>query len=63
MFPNAYNGVKKIYTAELLSLIGTICLLIAAILVLVGIAASTVSDGTAVAGVVGGGFWASPRPC
>ncbi|MBE6997134.1 MAG: hypothetical protein E7427_03080 [Ruminococcaceae bacterium] len=56
MFPNAYNGVKKIYTAELLSLIGTICLLIAAILVLVGIAASTVSDGTAVAGVVGGGF-------
>ena len=56
MFPNAYNGVKKIYTAEILSLIGTICLLIAAILVLVGIAASTVSDGTAVAGVVGGGF-------
>ena len=33
-FPNAYNGVKKIFTAEILSLIGTISLIIAAILVL-----------------------------
>ena len=33
-FPNAHNGVKKIFTAEILSLIGTVALIIAAILAL-----------------------------
>ncbi len=30
-FPNAYNGVKKLFTAEILALIGTVALLIGAI--------------------------------
>ena len=44
-FPNAHNGVKKIFTAEILSLIGTIALIIAAILALA--AGTMISNGTA----------------
>lgn len=46
-FQNAYHGVKKIFTAELLKLIGGACALIAAILLLV-------TAGAAVAGSEGG---------
>ena len=44
-FPNAHNGVKKIFTAEILSLIGTVALIIAAILAL--IAGAMVESGAA----------------
>ena len=44
-FPNAHNGVKKIFTAEILSLIGTVALIIAAILALA--AGTMISKGTA----------------
>ena len=41
LFPNAHNGVKKIYTAEILSLIGNILLIGAAIF---GIATGSFAD-------------------
>lgn len=44
-FPNAHNGVKKIFTAEILSLIGTIALVVAAILALT--AGGMISTGAA----------------
>ena len=53
-FPNAFRGVKKIFTAEILKLIGVACLLIAAVLTL--LAAGSVaagSDGGAVASGLG----------
>lgn len=39
MFPNAYKGVKKLFTAEILGLIGTIALVIAAFAALVTVGA------------------------
>ena len=51
-FPNALEGVKKIYKAEIIALIGAILGVIASILILVGAAAGTDS---AVVGVLGGG--------
>ena len=36
MFPNAYKGVKKLYSAEILSLIATILSIISAVLLIVG---------------------------
>ena len=48
-FPNAHNGVKKIFTAEILSLIGTVTLIIAAILALA--TGAMVETGTADAAV------------
>ena len=49
-FPNAYAGVKKLFTAEILALIGVIVLLIAALaaLVMVG-AAEAEADGVGLA--------------
>lgn len=44
-FPNAHNGVKKIFTAEILSLIGTVVLVVAAILALA--AGGMISTGAA----------------
>ena len=53
-FSNAYHGVKKIFTAELLKLIGGVCLLIAAILSV--LTAGAAANGAAVgAGVSGAG--------
>ena len=37
-FPNAHNGVKKIYFAELLSLIATIVMVVSAFVMLIGMA-------------------------
>ena len=41
-FPNACEGVKKIYKAEIIALIGAICGLLAAILGVIGPAAGSV---------------------
>ncbi len=48
-FPNAYAGVKKLFTAEILSLIGVVALLIAAF-------AGIVTAGAAEAEAVGVGL-------
>lgn len=40
-FPNAANGVSKIYTAEILALIGAVCGLVGAIVIAVGVAADS----------------------
>ena len=53
-FCNAYHGVKKIFTAELLKLIGGVCLLIAAILSALTIGAAA-DETAASAGVPGAG--------
>ena len=53
-FPNAFHGVKKVFTAEILKLIGAACLLIAAVLaVLAASAATSGSEGGAVASGLG----------
>lgn len=53
-FSNAYHGVKKVFTAELLKLIGGVCLLIASILGV--LTAGVAADGATVgAGVSGAG--------
>jgi len=55
-FPNALEGVKKIYKAEIIELIAGICGLIGAILLLVGAAgAEADSAGAALGGLLGGG--------
>ena len=46
-FANAYQGVKKIFTAEILSLIGAVCLIIFAALGVVAIAAVAAMGGSA----------------
>ena len=54
-FPNAFKGVKKIFTSELLGLIGGICAFITAILALVAVVSiGTESEGGFIAGGVGG---------
>lgn len=54
-FPNAANGVKKLYTAEILNLIGTIALIIAYVLT----AAALVAAGNdSVGGAIGSGLGA-----
>lgn len=60
-FPNAYSGVKKIFTGEILSIIGIALLIITAVLALVaaaaGIATETADAQTASAlSAVAGGF-------
>lgn len=55
-FPNAYAGVKKIRTAEILQLIGALCLLVMAVLALVAvISAAAESAGGAIASLLGAG--------
>ena len=57
MYPNAYNGIKKIYTAEILSLIAAIIGIIAAIAALAGVYAIDAGKETdgAIAALLGGG--------
>ncbi len=50
-FPNAYNGIRKIFSAEILDLIASICMVIAAVLALV--AASSSNEEGALAGGLG----------
>lgn len=47
-FPNAANGVKKIFTAEILSLISSVCVFVTIVLMLAALAstAGAVSDGS-----------------
>ena len=53
-YPNGYHGVKKIFTAEILDLIATICLIVGAIMALVLVASvSAESAGGAIAGGLG----------
>lgn len=53
-FPDAYQGIKKIFTAELLSLIGSLCMIVFAIFGLVTISAvSADSAATAITGGIG----------
>ena len=55
-FPNALEGVKKIYKAEILELIAGILTLVGAILLVVGIAGTKAeSAGAALGGLLGGG--------
>ncbi len=62
-FPNAYSGVKKLYTAEILALIGVVALLIAAFAALVMVGAAEAEEAgigaaslgaAAVFGLIGG---------
>jgi len=53
-FPNAYQGVKKIFTAEILSLIGAACMIIFAVFGVVALAGmATASGDTALTGGIG----------
>jgi len=53
-YPNAYQGIKKIFTAEILALISSACMIIFAIFGIVAIAGiSASSDDVAVAGGLG----------
>lgn len=53
-FPNAYQGVKKIFTAEILSLIGSACMIIFAIFGIVAvIGASAAFEEVTIAGGLG----------
>ena len=55
-FPNALEGVKKIYKAEILELIAGIVALVAALLMIIGaVGAKAESAGTALGGILGGG--------
>ena len=47
-FPNAANGVKKIFTAEILSLISSVCVFVTIVLMLAALAstAGAISDGS-----------------
>ena len=54
LFPNAHNGVKKIYTAEILSLIGSILLIVAAILAVATASLAEASKAEAEVGAVAG---------
>ena len=57
-FPNAHNGVKKIFTAEILSLIAAVALIVASIVSIIGAkaigTAQTESAKAAAFGVAGG---------
>ncbi len=44
-YPNAYQGVKKIFTAEILSLIGSVCMIVVAIFAIVSLASIAASSG------------------
>ena len=53
-FPNAYQGVKKIFTAEILSLIGAACMIIFAVFGVVALAGMAAASGdTALTGGIG----------
>ena len=54
-YPNAFHGVKKIFTAQLLQLIGMVCLLAAAVLGVTAVAAGLVagSEGGVIAAGAG----------
>ena len=57
MYPNAYNGIKKIYTAEILSVITSVIAIIASISLIVGLNGADkgdITDGIAAAFVGGG---------
>ena len=43
-YPNAYSGVKKIFSAEILSVIGAIVLIVSALLGLIAFAAGTAAQ-------------------
>ena len=53
-FPNAYQGVKKIFTAEILSLVGAACMIIFAVFGIVALAGMAATSGdTVLTGGVG----------
>lgn len=55
-FPNALEGVRKIYKAEILELIAGVVGLVAALLMIIGaVGAKAESAGTALGGLLGGG--------
>ena len=57
-FPNAYAGVKKIFTSEILSIISVAALLVAAIMLLIGAGgAKAGSDTATVVGLGGAGLF------
>ena len=55
-FPNAFNGVKKLFTSEILKLIAAVCAIVAAV---AGIIALAGVEADAVAAGVGGGIAAT----
>ena len=56
-FPNALEGVKKIYKAEIIALVSGILAVVAGFLALVGLAAGTAGSGEgALAGLLSGGL-------
>ena len=54
-FPNALEGVKKIYKAEIIALIGGIVSVLAAILSLTGVAVVASGEDAGILGILGGG--------
>lgn len=52
-YPNAHNGVKKLFTAEILALIGTVALAIAAFAALVTVGAAEMDEQTVGAASLG----------
>lgn len=58
-FPNAYEGIKKVFTAQILSVIGYACTFLAAILALTATTAAvaTGSETALVGGAIGGGIF------
>ncbi len=53
-FPNAAKGVKRIFTAEVLNLIATICLAVAAVLIVVAVASGKFVSGRTSDALFGG---------
>lgn len=57
-FPNAYDGISKIFLAELLAIVAAICTVIGAILVLSGVGAESVGSEALGGGLaIGGGIF------
>lgn len=54
-FPNAAKGVKRIFTAEILELISTICMVVAVVLLILGLVAGNKDTDSGLA--VAGGSW------
>ncbi len=54
-FPNALEGVKKLYKAEIIALISGICAVLASILAIAGVIAMVGGSGGGMASLLGGG--------
>jgi len=58
-YPNAYQGIKKMFTAEILEIIASVCIFFAGIAAIVAAAGAIVPDPAESAGLLGGGLIAA----